>query len=260
LVFVLHVSHITSGNAPLKQECVSRMNLRAGPLERANTESVMNTRTEDFGQRRHAVSWRRLLLAGVVALTTAPAQMVRAEDSDLRPLNTFTTVPAPRIERNIAPDAMAVRAGDSERRRAFLDALVVWLSRNFALPARFEHPTIRFVPAQAIVAIRYAALLNDPTKAAAVQGDVVSVYNMETHTIHMRDDWKGVTPAEVSVLVHEMVHHLQALARLKFACPQEREQVAFQAQQRWLNAFDTDLEREFELDPFSLLVNSNCGL
>ena len=68
-----------------------------------------------------------------------------------------------------------------------------------------------------------------------------------------------MTPAEVSVLVHEMVHHLQTLARLKFACPQEREQIAFRAQQRWLGAFDTDLEREFELDPFSLLVNSNCG-
>jgi hypothetical protein len=26
---------------------------------------------------------------------------------------------------------------------------------------------------------------------------------METRTIYLRDDWKGVTPAEVSVFVHE---------------------------------------------------------
>ena len=220
----------------------------------------MSTAVEDFGGRRHGASWHRLLLVVFVAHGAALAQTVRAEDSVLQPLNTFTTAPTPRIERNIAPDANAVRAGDIERRSTFLDALVVWLSKNFDLPARFEHPTIKFVPAQAIVAMRYAAFLNDPTKVAAVQGDVVSVYHTEMLTIYLRDDWQGVTPAEVSVLVHEMVHHLQTLARLKFACPQEREQIAFQAQQRWLGAFDTDLEREFELDPFWLLVNSNCGL
>jgi hypothetical protein len=75
--------------------------------------------------------------------------------------------------------AKAVRTGDIQRRRAFLDALVVWLSRNVDLSVRFEHPTIQFVPAQTIVAMRNTAFLNDPTKVAAVQGDVVSVYNME---------------------------------------------------------------------------------
>ena len=89
---------------------------------------------------------------------------------------------------HIAPDANAVRAGDIERRSAFLDALVVWLSKNFDLPARFEHPTIKFVPAQAIAAMRYAAFLNDPTKVAAAQGDVVAVYNTEMLTIYLRDD------------------------------------------------------------------------
>jgi hypothetical protein len=219
----------------------------------------MRTAPEDVGRRCRGVSWRGLLLTAIVALGTALSQTVRAEDSVLRPLNTFGAVQMPRVELNIAPDAKAVRAEDIGRRRAFLDSLVVWLSKNFDLPAHFGHPTIKFVPAQAVVAIRYAALLNDPTKAAAVQGDVVSVYNTETHTIYMRDDWKGATPAEVSVLVHEMVHHLQTLARLKFGCPEEREQMAFQAQQRWLSAFDTDLEREFDLDAFSLLVKSRCG-
>ena len=219
----------------------------------------MNAAPEDLSRRCRGVSWRGLLLAGVVALGFGLAQTVRAEDSVLRPLNTFGVVQLPRVEHNIAPDAKAVRADDIARGRAFLDSLVVWLSKNFDLPARFEHPTIKFVPAQAVVAIRYAAFLNDPTKSATVQGDVVSVYNIETHTIYMRDDWKGTTPADVSVLVHEMVHHLQTLARLKFACPQEREQMAFRAQQRWLSAFDTDLEREFDLDAFTLLVNSRCG-
>ena len=217
----------------------------------------MSTASDNVCRRLRGVSWCELLV--IIALSAAPTQTVGAEDGALQPLNTFTTVLAPRIEQNIAPDATTVRTGDIDRSHAFLNALVVWISKNFDLSARFEHPTIKFAPAQAIVAMRYAALINDPTKLAAVQGDVVSVYNTETRTIYLRDDWKGATPAEVSVLVHEMVHHLQTLARLRFACPQEREQVAFQAQQRWLGAFGTDLEHEFALDPFSLLVNSNCG-
>lgn len=200
---------------------------------------------------------KRSKLAFIPALLAAAVQPAICEP--LQPLNTFGTIRLPGIERNIAPDARAVRAADIERMRTFLDALVVWLSKNFDLPAHFEHPAIKFAPAQALVAMRYAAFLNDPAKAAAVQGDVVAVYNTDTRTVYLRDDWKGVTPADVSILVHEMVHHLQTAGSLKFPCPQEREQTAFQAQQRWLAAFDTDLEREFELDAFTLLVNSRCG-
>ena len=219
----------------------------------------MNATAKDFRGRCRGVSWHRLLLAGVGAVGAALTQTVRAEDGALQPLNTFGASQISRVELSIAPDARAVRMEDIGRRQAFLDSLVVWLSKNFDLPAHFGHPAIKFVPAQAVVAMRYAAFLNDPTKATTIQGDVVALYNTETHTIYMRDDWRGETPADVSVLVHEMVHHLQTRARVKFSCPEEREEIAFRAQQRWLSAFDTSLEREFDLDAMSLLVKSRCG-
>jgi hypothetical protein len=55
-----------------------------------------------------------------------------------------------------------------------------------------------------------------------------------------------------------MVHHLQNLGRLKFECPQAREEVAYQAQERWLGLFGRDLSRDFEMDPFTILVKSKC--
>jgi hypothetical protein len=71
--------------------------------------------------------------------------------------------------------------------------------------------------------------------------------------------WSGKTPGELSVLVHEMVHHVQNVPGLKFACPEERENVAFEAQERWLDRFNGDLLTEFGLDPFfTLLVRTNC--
>jgi hypothetical protein len=57
-----------------------------------------------------------------------------------------------------------------------------------------------------------------------------------------------------------MVHHLQTRAQIKFACPEEREKVAFAAQELWLERFGVSLASEFELDGFTLLVRTNCGL
>jgi len=37
--------------------------------------------------------------------------------------------------------------------------------------------------------------------------------------MYLREGWSGATAAEISVLVHEMVHHLQHEARLGYACP-----------------------------------------
>jgi hypothetical protein len=77
--------------------------------------------------------------------------------------------------------------------------------------------------------------------------------------IYLPEGWTGNTPAELSILVHEMVHHLQNVENLKFECPQEREQLAYKAQERWLGLFGRDLLRDFELDPFTLLVATRCG-
>jgi len=88
--------------------------------------------------------------------------------------------------------------------------------------------------------------------------DVVSLYSNEAKTIYLLDGWKGRTPGELSMVVHEMVHHLQNVGQLKFACPQEREKLAYSAQNDWLALFGSDLTREFQLDPFSVLVKTNC--
>jgi hypothetical protein len=92
----------------------------------------------------------------------------------------------------------------------------------------------------------------------AGQRDVVAVYEATTKTIYLRDNWSGDNPAELSVLVHEMVHHLQNAGNLKFECPQEREQTAYAAQERWLGLFGHDLLHDFEIDSFTLLVSTKC--
>src|SRR5881275_1766823 len=107
---------------------------------------------------------------------------------------------------------------------ALLTAIVVWLSANYSLPATFDHPRVEFTSA-AQMASRFYGSLDRERQAELVlnqpETDIVALYSNESKTIYLLDGWKGNSPAELSVLVHEMVHHLQNVGQLKFACPQE---------------------------------------
>ena len=132
---------------------------------------------------------------------------------------------------------------------ALLTAIVLWLSINFPLPANLNHPGIKFVSAAEMIAQRTGV------SASEISSDILALYSNESKTIYLMDGWTGKTPAELSILVHEMVHHLQNVGQLKFACSQEREELAYKAHD-WLHLFGRDLERDFQMDPFSILVKS----
>ena len=135
---------------------------------------------------------------------------------------------------------------------ALLTAIALWLSINFPLPANLNHPGIKFVSAAEMIAQRTGV------SASEISSDIVSLYSNESKTIFLLDGWTGKTPAELSILVHEMVHHLQNVGQLKFACSEEREELAYKAQESWLHLFGHDLEHDFQMDPFTILVKSKC--
>jgi hypothetical protein len=144
---------------------------------------------------------------------------------------------------------------------ALLTAIVVWLSANFGLPANFESPRIRFAsPAELTFLLKRSvgSEAKNQIPTAEASSDIVSLYSNESKTIYLPDGWTGKTPAELSILVHEMVHHLQNVGELKFECPQAREELAYQAQDRWLHLFGRELEQEFELDEFSIVMKTRC--
>jgi len=146
----------------------------------------------------------------------------------------------------------------------FLTTIVLWLSASFGLPAIPDHPRVEFVPASKIIELRYKDVagkqLSSPIESTSTEGqpETVAIYDDATRTIYLPDGWTGNTAAESSILVHEMVHHLQNLGKLKFACAQQRDELAFEAQERWLGLFGKNLSREFGLDSMSILVKSKC--
>ncbi len=153
--------------------------------------------------------------------------------------------------------------------QALLTVIVTWLSVTFGLPEIHEPPQVEFVSEQRMAEVRYERLGADwphkkhpskeeePVKARIGHG-VHAIYDDRSRTIYLAEGWTGTTPAEVSVLVHEMVHHLQNLGGLTYDCAGAREKPAYQAQARWLELFGQSLPGAFQLDPMTILVRTNC--
>lgn len=136
------------------------------------------------------------------------------------------------------------------------DVIASWLSRHFALPATAGQPRIAFSPVEAMAVLRYGGAAS--STSAGATADTVAIYVDADRTIHLPEGWTGNSPAELSMIVHEMVHHLQNQGGMKFACPEEREKVAYEAQQAWLALFGRDLSSDFGIDPFTVLVRTQC--
>ena len=140
----------------------------------------------------------------------------------------------------------------------FLTMIVVWLSTNFDVIATNQHPTVKIVPPTEILYLRYGArtpekqreVLAHSRNAASVEKgrEAVALYDDAATTIMLPEGWSGSTPAELSVLVHEVVHHLQNVAGQKHECPAAREALAYAAQERWLGLFGRSLLTEFDID------------
>src|SRR5882757_722547 len=109
---------------------------------------------------------------------------------------------------------------------ALLDEIVIWLSSNFDLPAIKDRPTIVFASRTKLAAMRAEdqAFSQRRVRASDSEGPVVptdqrrvvALYDNNLKAILLADDWTETSQADQSVLVHEVVHHLQNLGRLKF--------------------------------------------
>ena len=144
-----------------------------------------------------------------------------------------------------------------------LPKIAAWISHSFDLPEIDQLPRVQFVSSAQVTAFRYQ--LPQPPLGQAIEQTgpylgagraVVAVYDKDI--IYLSDRWRGGSPAEQSVLIHEMVHHLQQRAQLRYGCPQEREKLAYQVQERWLTRFGATLQSEFEIDPMTLFLHSAC--
>jgi hypothetical protein len=135
---------------------------------------------------------------------------------------------------------------------AALSCIAVWLVDEFGLPMARESPRIEIEDEGELARLR----LGDSVPNQA--HDILALYDDATRTIHVSEEWSKATPAALSVLIHEMVHHLQNLGEMTYECAEAREKTAYDAQERWLSRSGKSLESEFGIDPMTRLMRTRC--
>jgi hypothetical protein len=132
-----------------------------------------------------------------------------------------------------------------------------WARSNRYTRARSSESAIVIVTQAELVAKRLQQ--NFSAHVDPSQRRVVALYDDRATAIFLTDDWTGTSPADRSILVHEMVHHIQNLSGIKYECPMAREKPAYLAQDKWLGQFGLSLEKEFDVDMFTIVVSSACA-
>jgi hypothetical protein len=209
--------------------------------------------------------FKQITITAIVALfaITGAANAQEPRDFSQRPA-WFVHLPGTQFK--IAFDTPELQVGDRRPTKPLLDAMVAWLGANFDLPAVQDQPQIRFAPVDMIAAFKSNKRRSStsPDQSIAVPSSVsmpsklMTWYDPASRTIYLPEGWTGETPAEVSVLVHELVHHMQNVAGLTYDCAEAREKPAYRAQAQWLELFGQNLADEFEIDAMTILVRTNC--
>lgn len=126
-----------------------------------------------------------------------------------------------------------------------IDRLEVWLDANSDLPRAPDRPTVRYVD---------SSTLATPGKTAmAIGKHVRGLYDPETSVIYLVRPWSAGNPQDISVLVHELVHHRQS-GRHHF-CAGSQELQAYKLQKAWLAQHNALLDVNW----IGVILASSCA-
>ena len=115
-----------------------------------------------------------------------------------------------------------------------------WVVNYLDISKHLDLPCIKYGSSGLIAVVRYK---NSHSKRLEM-----GAYDDAVNTIYLPEGWTGRTPAEISILVHQMVYHVQNLAGLTYECSWERERLAYSAQEKWLRLHESNLWESFGID------------
>ncbi len=128
---------------------------------------------------------------------------------------------------------------------ALVNELEEWLDRESRYKRRSIPMTVRFAGTET---------MKSAASMPGVQGFALrGYYHPPTATIYLLGSWSPDNPYDVSVLLHELVHHRQQ-SLTHWECPGAQERPAYRLQERWLA--ERGLEAPFNW--FVVRILSRC--
>ena len=145
--------------------------------------------------------------------------------------------------------AIATSRAD-QHRVSTIDALMLslekWLDRESPYPRRTDPVTVRLI--RTGEAMPWSALVNYSNSTRR------GYYDPQSSTIYLVEPWSADNPHDVSVLLHELVHHRQQIAG-NWECPNAQELPAYRLQDKWL----AELGLKARVNWLAVLIESSCS-
>jgi len=114
-------------------------------------------------------------------------------------------------------------------------ALLLWINANSPYHYTGEPPVVQTTDPEALIYLVLGEVPRIPDKA---RSGIRGLYDSETRTIWLRDDFNPEDPENRAHLVHELVHFLQHASGVSrpFRCQRELEREAYELQSKYLVA------------------------
>jgi hypothetical protein len=143
-----------------------------------------------------------------------------------------------------AQDLLAWR--EAPTMQALVTHMEAWLDTHTDLPRREAPPRIQLTSHAHASGIAHS---HQTSASPTLRG----LYDPEAETVWLVQPWDARNPYDVSVLLHELVHHRQAAAG-HWYCPGAQELPAYRIQQAWLN----DLGLEPDVNWIAVVIEAGC--
>ena len=111
--------------------------------------------------------------------------------------------------------------------KEILTALMIWLGANTPFNTNHDIPNIMFLSQTQMEEMFYKGTDKIPNT-------LHGLYDKESDTIILLENWDRRKPWDMGVLIHEMVHYLQDMNDHDFSCTAEMERDAWPIQQQYL--------------------------
>jgi hypothetical protein len=143
--------------------------------------------------------------------------------------------------------------GEGGMDAVIITTLIGWIAANSNLVAA-EPPHITFVPKHEMRELYYGA------KKANEFFRVQAFYLPDKTTIVLPATWRASELRDRSVLLHELVHHLQKSNNIKAPCPAVWERQAYNLQFAWLREQGVEDPYEFiETNVLTVIMLTACA-
>jgi hypothetical protein len=128
---------------------------------------------------------------------------------------------------------------------ALMPSLENWLDTESRYPRRTDQVRLKLIrPAEAMLSSGRIDYSNSMGRG---------YYDAQSLTIYLVKPWSPDNPHDVSVLLHELVHHRQQIAR-NWECPNAQEFPAYRLQDKWL----ADHGLKAQVNWLAVLIESSC--